>query len=204
MRFLSRNIYFIIAAILFPAIFLFAGCSDDSELRAKEDEAILKHLADLQYKEGDYTVTEGVYRVITKNFFDDIEDTTYVPPVVSEGDEVALIFAIYTFSGSTPLPDNLIYTNDKSLINENINPEYWPEGPIYVTVGNEDIIRGIDVSLPGCILGDTALIIVPSRMAYGKAEIGIVGSDTMLYCIIMVTSINDENLFEGEEDNIAE
>ena len=198
MHLLSRNIFFTVAFMLISAVFLFSGCSDDSELRSKENETILKYLTGppQNYTEDDYTVTEGVYRVITGNYFDIIEGNTYNPPVVNDGDEIALMFAIYTFTGSALSADNLIYTNDKSLINENINTEYWPEGPIRITVGNKDIIRGIDVSLPGCRLGDTAIIIVPSGMGYGKAEIGIVGSDKMLYCVIMVTSVNDENLPE--------
>lgn len=202
MRLLSRNIFFKIATMLASAIFLFAGCSDDSELRAKEEETILKYIT-ANYKEEDYTVTDGVYRVITGNFFDAIEDNTYDPPVINDGDRADIIFEIYSFTGSKPAQSNTIYSNNetliKELVKEGINPEYWPLEPMPVTVGNGEIIQGIDISLPGCRLGDTAIIIIPSRMAYGKAEIGIVGSDKMLYCVVLVTRVNDEPLLEDDE-----
>jgi len=200
MRFSVIYTFFITATLFLSSLFL-SGCSDKSELRASEDETILKWLTSRNYTEEDYWVTDGVYRIIAGNAFDNSEEP-YDPPTINTGDKVGFLYTLFVFTGSEQRYTNkenldkesIIYTNDRELVSDKINPEYWPDGPLEIISGNGEVIKGIDVSLPGCRLGDLVILVIPSEMAYGKAEIGVVGSDKIIYCIIDITGVNDETI----------
>ncbi len=203
----------LVSAATVAAAFLvamsFAGCGDDSELQTKEEETILKFLTSKNYVEDeDYTVIDGVYRIITGSVFDDMEDPedpdAVVPPpanlpIIAARDEAAFFYVLYIFTGTGDSGAGpWIYTNDTGIIEQikNLNSEYWSKDPMRVTVGNGDVIKGIDVALSGCRLGDYITLIIPSRMGYGGEQIGNIGKDKMLLCQLVITEVNGETPFD--------
>lgn len=206
MRNLHINILLAVSAILIS--FGLTGCNNDEAERGySEQAAFLAFLESKKLTEDDYTYHEDVYRVISKSWFDaDTPETRAdeeYPPRIKEGDTVTMIFAIYAFTISSNKGSigSLIYTNSASVIdaindssNATLNPKYWSTEPLTVKVGNRDILPGIDIALPGTLLGDYGWMLVPSKLAYGDDKSGYIPKDTALYADFIIISVNGNDL----------
>lgn len=214
MRNLARYIFF---AVIISALSL-QSCNDNSADRNyAEQTAFRAFITGKNIAEDGFTESNGVCRVIDKNYYDagdwerpDGYEGDF-PPQVANGDEVSFFFVISEFAvnlkSATGTIGNLLYTNDKNVIDDinkkegtglngyhpHLDSEYWPTDALTVKVGESGIMQGVMEALPGSRLGDQFWALIPSRLAYGDMKTGYFTHNTALYAIIVITDLNGIN-----------
>ena len=82
-------------------------------------------------------------------------------PVIEKGDSVYLYYAGYTFGQRGP---EICFVVDSGM----------------VRVGTGDLVKGLDVSLPGAQLGEESMIFFSADDGYGSQSVGLVPANTAL------------------------
>lgn len=146
-----------------------------------EQEAALIPDADPEF----YTVTgESVYRYV-RNYYDGDRVTR---PLVAAGDEVTLTLSMYAFDytnlmflpgkpaeeGEAPPISMPFYSNNAELeqvfYQNGLPSGTWTFEPWKVKLGETEILKGLEMALPGLRERDTVEVYMTYNMAYGDAS----------------------------------
>lgn len=113
--------------------------------------------------------------------------------MIDDGDEVTLTFTGYQFTGGLPRTENVYFSNDTAVISQlkaaGLNSEYWSSEPLFVKIGETNIIKGVSESLIGCREGDKVEAYMTYEKAYGKHVIGIVPFHSAVMWIYTIDSV---------------
>ncbi|MEG1622658.1 MAG: FKBP-type peptidyl-prolyl cis-trans isomerase [Alistipes sp.] len=171
--------------ILLCTLFVAIGCSNEEDILPKQQEQIVAFLKgshsprliseqelkeSLEPKPAYFTAAGNTaYRYISTQYNPDRETRT---PVVV-GSKLSITFRAYLFNNKMPSTLDIYYTNDElmkeELIKAGLTLGFWPFGqPFEITLGQTDIIKGLEVSLEGCREGDHVELYMTYKMAYGK------------------------------------
>ena len=115
---------------------------------------------------------------------------------VMHGSTISITYSAYDFT-SYRMPnkhtDNIYYSNDpelrEAISNNGITLEgnpYYTFTPQRITVGNGDVISGVDAALAGCRVGDEVEIFCTSSEAYDKKPVGTLPANTPVYWHIVI------------------
>ena len=115
-------------------------------------------------------------------------------PDVMRGSTISVTYTAYDFSSfGTPSFAAMFATNDRSM-EERMSEAGWTlEGnpfytfePLRLTVGNGEIIEGVDMALEGCRVGDEVEIYCTGSLAYGENLVGTIPKNTPQYWHIVI------------------
>ena len=165
---------------------LCAAC-DKEDIRFAQHEAIVKYL----------TSTLGL--VAEENIGDVIEDNPhfystfgryayrYIPTYYDEGrdsraevawgDTVELYFDAYVIENGKPT--TIYWSNTEATFAKfrSENPDFtvdWSTEPLRVTLGQTEMLEGLNMTLPGCREKDSVQVFMTYDLAYGKKIVGMV------------------------------
>ncbi len=179
--------------ILTLVLLLFVGC-DHEDLLLSERDKIEKYLtssrgmvaeADLGSVIEDNPAFYSVfgryaYRHIV-NYYDAGRENL---AEVKMGDELELRFNAYTFTGSEPSLSALYWSNVEEQIlklqQQSDSKLEWSIEPLKVTLGETDMIEGLELALEGCREKDSVQVYMTSNLAYGRKNLGSVPKNSMV------------------------
>lgn len=192
-----------VAAIL---VVLLAGCNDEEDAVGSQRQNIVRYLTSsheprliaesdvenslefqpLFYEQVDY----NVYRYIA-TYYDEGRDARQE---VKWGDQVQLTYVGYRFTGSQPQLNTVYTTNDESVLAQlkeaGLNIDYWNTEPLTIILGRSDIIKGVEISLQGCRLGDLVEVYMTYEAAYDKNVVGVLPKESSIAWIYTIDKIN--------------
>jgi len=147
--------------ILFLAILSVSCESEYENTLVTQEENIDKYIAD-NFEDYEVVHNGGTSRVIiSKGSGNSIEN----------GDVVSFSYAGYIFEDDGPT-------------------EFFTSGTkTDVTIGNNDIIKGLDLGLAGALMREEAAILFSARYGYGKNALNVVPEQSALLFIVKITSI---------------
>ena len=131
----------------------------------------------------------NVFRYIA-TYYDEGRDSK---PAISKGTTFDIKYSAYTFKSSKPKLDDLFATNDQAKIDE-LYRGYDDEtilssDPMRITLGNGDLVSGLERALEGCREGDKIEVYLTYEAAYGKKYIGMVPSKSAVMWEIEILDI---------------
>ena len=133
------------------------------------------------------------YRHIVNYYDEGREDRA----VIGMGDKIELtFFNAYTFTGSDPQQSAIYWSNVPEIISSIDNKTSgntldWPSEPLTITLGETEILEGLEVSLPGCRDADSVQVYMTSNLAYGKQVIGNVPKNSMVAWYMKIKKITE-------------
>ncbi len=145
------------------ALFLLFSCKkeEENDSEGNQRERIESYLSRMNTE---YTVINGVYRISLNE-----EPVTGVR--LDGGDSLYFNYAFFTFRNK---PDSLLDTNVESIALEyNFDTRYLDFSERGIIYGGTDILDGLERGLQGCQGGDTLMLFVPSKYAYGNKMTGM-------------------------------
>lgn len=118
-------------------------------------------------------------------------------PTVDWGSTITITYSAYTFAGSKPSITNLYATNDaemiKQLENLGLNTSYeWTTDPLEITIGESEILKGLEEALPECKEGDTVEIYMTFPKANGNNYVGMVPAKSAVMWVINILSVTNK------------
>lgn len=118
-------------------------------------------------------------------------------PTVEWGSTIEISYSAYIFTGSKPAITNLYATNEEAQIEElkglGLNTSYeWTTDPLEVTIGESDILKGLEEALPECKEGDTVEIYMTFPKANGNNYVGMVPAKSAVVWIINILSVTNK------------
>lgn len=115
---------------------------------------------------------------------------------VIEGSIVELILTGYIFENGVPKIENVFYSNDAEIIaqmaQDGLNTEYWTTDPKVLHLGNDRIIKGLEISLYGCREGDVVEAYSTMTDGYGSEDMGVVPSKSMVMWSYTILSVKNQ------------
>ena len=104
-------------------------------------------------------------------------------------------YSAYIFTGSKPSLAQLYATNDEAMIeqlkDEDLNTSYeWTTEPFVATLGNGEILAGLEEALVECREGDSVEIYMTFNKAYGKENLGMITSKSAVVWFVDILSVN--------------
>lgn len=173
---------------------LLVGCKEEDTLLSDRD-SIVKYLTSsrrmVAEEEIDSVIEENpafyntfgryAYRHIV-NYYDADRDSR---PAVEWGDVIQVRFNAFTFTGSEPsISTNLYWSNIPAVIaqvgNKSGNTLDWSSEPLTIQLGKTSILKGLELTLPGCHEADSVQVYMTSDLAYGKELIGVIPKNSMV------------------------
>ncbi len=188
------------------SVVLLAGCNDEEDAVGSQRQNIVRYLtssheprliaeSDVEnslefqppfYEQVDY----NVYRYIA-TYYDEGRDARQE---VKWGDQVQLTYVGYRFTGSQPQLNTVYTTNDESVLAQlketGLNIDYWNTEPLTIILGRSDIIKGVEISLQGCHLGDLVEVYMTYEAAYDKNVVGVLPKESSIAWIYTIDKIN--------------
>jgi hypothetical protein len=158
-----------VVMLLFCVPLFFSCVKDDEKLTfSGQEEAIEKYVKALENRYEVYP--EGVWRVI----YEEGDGNT----LVEYGSQVRIIFTISQF---IPVGFVQIFTNKESS---------GGEGD-WVIVGNNSILRGLDIGIIGASLNERCDLLFSARHGFGNIQVGIVPKMTPLSIEVIIKEIKN-------------
>lgn len=183
---------FLVILFLLP---LLAGCKDKEEdILMSEHDKIVKFLTSSRRltaeedlgnvidSEPPFYSTFGryAYRHIV-NYYDAGREAK---PIVYWGDKIEIRFTAYTFTGSALSNSAIYWSNVPSVIEQlgkkSDNTLDWSKEPLQITLGTTPILKGLELTLPGCHEADSVQVFMTSSLAYGDEIINVVPKNSMV------------------------
>ena len=187
--------FFSIFLLVLPAALFWSACEDNEDVLPDQQNRIRQYLRSnhvpkllsetekeesLDENPAFYTVAgDTVYRYI-RNYYDaeraDRAEVEY-------GDSVVLTFRMYVFDYTNIVETGKeitmpYYSNDKTLeqsyYNTGLTPGAWSFEPLRIELGRTQILRGLELALPGCRARDTVETYMTYNMAYGEDPLGVI------------------------------
>lgn len=176
--------YSVWGLLLGLATLFLGGCSKEEDVLQKQEEQLQKFMKSTL---GCYTEQEAFGPEVTvqnPKFYSTFGQTAYryitnyydvdrrERAEVYEGSVVDLTLSIYLFENKriteTTIP---LWTNDPEkqelLQKAGLNLTYWTFEPMTIQVGRGEVVKGLDISLPGCRESDIVELYMSYPMAYG-------------------------------------
>lgn len=119
-------------------------------------------------------------------------------PEVGAGDEVELVYWVYLFQNRAITAQTMpLLTNDvalrEALMDAGLNTAYWSFEPLKVRVGDDSLVRGVQLALPGCRERDTVEVYMSYDMAYGDDPLGTVPGESPVAFFYTIDSVRKTN-----------
>ncbi len=113
---------------------------------------------------------------------------------VAMGDKLTITFWCHNFASyAVPSGKNIYYTNDvdyrDAFIEAGLNVEYWSFEPLTITLGNGDLLSGVEAALVGSREGDTVEVYLTSNLSYSEGPVGVTPLDAPLAFICRIESV---------------
>lgn len=194
-------IAFVSVALLFAA-----GCGDDEvDISETQRNSIVSYLTSSHSPR--LIDKRNISQALEKNppFYEQLEYNTFryiatyydqgrdTKPQLAVGDEVELTFTAYIFSGSTPSVSSIYLTNDQQQIDalreEGLNVDYWSAEPLRVKIGQTNIIKGVELSLIGCCVGDSVEVYMTLDAAYEDNVVGVVPLESSIVWYYTISDV---------------
>lgn len=195
----------LISLVAAVSLFFAAGCSDEEDVADTQRTSIVSYLTSSHVPR--LIAVEDVGQALERNpaFYERLEYNTFryiatyydedraAKRAVQPGDEVLLTFTAYIFTGSAPQLSSVYLTNDQSIIDAlrgaGLNTEYWSAEPLRVKIGQTDIIKGVELSLLGCHVGDSVEVYMTVDAAYGDDVVGVVPKESSVAWFYTIDAI---------------
>lgn len=180
--------------VILPLLLLsFVGCEQEDTLLSERDkiEKYLTSSRNMVAEEDMGSVIEDnpsfynlfdryAYRHIVNYYEEGRDERT----TVAWGDELELRFNAYVFTGSEPSLSSLYWTNVEEVIlslqQQSDSKLEWSSEPLKVRLGETDMLKGLEHTLPGCRERDSVQVFMTSNLAYGKKLLGSVPKNSMI------------------------
>lgn len=194
-------IAFVSVALLFAA-----GCGDDEvDISETQRNSIVSYLTSSHSPR--LIDKRNISQALEKNppFYEQLEYNTFryiatyydqgrdTKPQLAVGDEVELTFTAYVFSGSAPSVSSIYLTNDQQQIDalreEGLNVDYWSAEPLRVKIGQTNIIKGVELSLIGCCVGDSVEVYMTLDAAYEDNVVGVVPLESSIVWYYTISDV---------------
>lgn len=131
----------------------------------------------------------NVFRYIATYYDEDRESK----PVIQRGTTFDIRYTAYTFKSGAPTLNDMFATNDQAKIDELYrgydDENIWSSEPMRITLGNQDLVSGLERALEGCREGDKVEIYLTFDEAYGKSYIGMVPSKSAVMWDIEILEV---------------
>ena len=113
---------------------------------------------------------------------------------VMRGSTISVTYSAYDFTSyRAPSFSDMYVTNDPAMEQQMRDAGWTLDGnpfftfmPLRLTVGNGEIVGGVDEALAGCRVGDEVEIYCTGSVAYGENLVGTIPKDTPLYWHIVI------------------
>lgn len=194
-------IAFVSVALLFAA-----GCGDDEvDISETQRNSIVSYLTSSHSPR--LIDKRNISQALEKNppFYEQLEYNTFryiatyydqgrdTKPQLAVGDEVELTFTAYIFSGGAPSVSSIYLTNDQQQIDalreEGLNVDYWSAEPLRVKIGQTNIIKGVELSLIGCCVGDSVEVYMTLDAAYEDNVVGVVPLESSIVWYYTISDV---------------
>ena len=113
--------------------------------------------------------------------------------VIQRGTTFDISYTAYTFKSGAPTLNDMFATNDQAKIDELYrgydDENIWSSEPMRITLGNQDLVSGLERALEGCREGDKVEIYLTFDEAYGKSYIGMVSSKSAVMWDIEILEV---------------
>ena len=171
--------------ILVAAVVLCAACNKE-DLRFAQHEAIVKYLTSIGL-----VAEENVGDVIEDNpqFYSTFGRYAYryIPTYYDAGREsraevewgntIEIYFDAYVIENGKPT--TIYWSNTEEMYRKfrSENPDFtvdWSTDPLRITLGETEILEGLNMTLPGCREKDSVQVFMTYDLAYGKKIVGTV------------------------------
>ena len=205
--------FFSIFLLVLPAALFWSACEDNEDVLPDQQNRIRQYLRSnhvpkllsetekeesLDENPAFYTVAgDTVYRYI-RNYYDaeraDRAEVEY-------GDSVVLTFRMYVFDytnivGTGKEITMPYYSNDKTLeqsyYNTGLTPGAWSFEPLRIELGRTQILRGLELALPGCRARDTVETYMTYNMAYGEDPLGVIPKQSPVAVFFTVDEVEKQ------------
>ena len=143
------------------AVLLLCSCESEYQSSLADQEGYIESYISSNYGDCEVTLNEGVSRVTLSQ--------GYGLPA-EEGDRLTVHCVGYTFGSSGP-------------------QSKFTELELTFTLGEDDIIEGLEKGLTGVSCGETCLVLFSARYGYGNSAVGVVPEATALAFTLQVKSI---------------
>ena len=167
-------------SIITTIICLTYSCGSDVDVSPSQRESIVYYL---NQEDFEHINVNGVYkRIVNGDRYgrDELTDSKI-------GDSIVFNFEAYEFNSS---PSEDWYDTNKRYLaeaTEGLNPEYMDLTPRKVKIGSGGLIKGLQIGLPDCRVGDSIHLYITSDLAYGEHKIpGIKANSAILYILNIV------------------
>ena len=203
----KRNIAFWVVALV--ATLFVVSCSNDTDtVLTSQQNSISKYLEGSHQprlipeseisssldNEPEYYEQWGLdlYRYIATRYAEG-RDTK---PTVDWDSTITISYSAYIFTGSKPAISSLYATNEEDKIEElknlGLNTSYeWTTDPLEITIGECEILKGLEEALPECKEGDTVEIYMTFTKANGNNYVGMVPAKSAVVWIINILSVTN-------------
>ena len=203
----KRNIAFWVVALV--ATLFVVSCSNDTDtVLTSQQNSISKYLEGSHQprlipeseisssldNEPEYYEQWGLdlYRYIATRYAEG-RDTK---PTVDWDSTITISYSAYIFTGSKPAISSLYATNEEDKIEElknlGLNTSYeWTTDPLEITIGESEILKGLEEALPECKEGDTVEIYMTFTKANGNNYVGMVPAKSAVVWIINILSVTN-------------
>lgn len=197
------------APLLLALLALAAGCVKEEDVLPKQQESIVSFLTGAhsprlvsEQEAGESSGQAEFYTSFGRSAFRYIrhyyDEERAARPEVAPGDEVELVFWAYLFQNRAITAQTMpLLTNDvtlrEALMDAGVNTTYWSFEPLKVRVGDNSLIRGVQLSLPGCRERDTVEVYMSYDMAYGDDPLGTVPEESPVAFFYTIDSVRKTN-----------
>lgn len=190
--------------LLSLSLALVVGCSQEDTVlpdQQKKLESFLtsahepKLIAEANKTAGDqlpyYSVSgDRVYRYI----FDVYNPERTGKALVEYGDNVSITFRMYVFDYKNITDKIMPYFSNDPLLKEayeavGLNTEFWSFEPMVVTLGETQILKGLELALAGCRDGDIVEAYMSYNMAYGTKPMGIIAKESPVAILFTINAV---------------
>lgn len=173
--------------IFFPLMaVLCTGCSSEESNNISEQQTKIESYLE-SYDNGSNVIeTEGIYIYVAESEFAPGRVQN-----IQKGDVVHFYIAGYQFQNRREEPT--FYTNFPYLLEElresGLNTIYMPQGQEVVTIGDNKLIKGIEIGLQECTGRDSVSIFLTSDKAYGANYVSNLPQNSAVEYVIKIEEI---------------
>jgi len=173
--------------------FVCAGCTTQALQNAydKQETYIESIVTSLVASDENATVEylDGVVKVTFST-----STATESDPALEDGGSVTFYYGAYTITSSSLTSSNLFATNSEELAEQSgwtgVDESMFT--PETVVVGNGELVKGLEIGLPGVRKGDECFILFSGKYGWGKHPRGTVSANSALAYHILVTDVSNE------------
>jgi FKBP-type peptidyl-prolyl cis-trans isomerase len=119
-----------------------------------------------------------------------VDDTVGVGRTAQEGNLITINFRVWVMKDSADDFSN--WTSDSSKMRQKIEDTWVENRPYKFVLGGNNFIKGSDEGIEGMKVGGMRTIIIPSKLAYGKAGMGPIPPNSSLKVNIQLIDVKDK------------